>query len=480
MITPILDNEKHLFFNVKESFYDTERNLISADDFKKRLSNNELVGVEKTEIKLLYNDDKTKLRLVIFNQYKRFVKVKNLNRVVPKKYKSHVGFTINLVTKNIYTYNINHNMKNRTASKTIRCNVFYTHTQTRLDSLLGHYFTYHKELVPLLCKLLNLKVDDYITGSDLLSAYYLNNKNIKYDYVDNLKHFIGLLRSSKKNYSNKHMYAITQEILNIEDPRYVELFYTYKTFNGMYYHMVLFDKFKLDDSQIFIKNNFKNYDTPIPYEFIKQIEFFIGKLKPHYKFSYRDFRSANDILHILRVLYHFYCFDTKINVEDLSSMSKIKRILEIIMFHMTSSVISDGFVEHNVNSIDFIEKKLGKGYDVNHQMLPKYYGEMLVNQYISNHNIFNYLYVEFIAQREDGKLRVIFVDLSNMLIRYKDQHILRDEVGKSKFKKMLNSLCYDFEKYQNLFSAKFRFSHDKLVTLCKEDNLNPIKYISKI
>lgn len=477
-------NEEYLFFHTVETFYDQEGNLISNDDFKCRLSNNEKVSVEKTEIKLLYNQDKTKLRLVIFNQNKNFVQLKNsrLKRVVPKKQKIHTGFSVDLNKNNVYTYIIVHNLKNKKKSKTIRCNSFFNILFHTLDSMTRYRFNQNQELVDILCKHLHLKRDYYSSASEILSAYYLRSRNIEYYAVDNLKRFMGLFQYNRKKYSNTDIYRITQDTLKIKDINYVKLFYEQKQCNSMFYYMVLFDMFNMNPVEITNKNNFFDVEERVPYCYIEKISFFYNKFNDIYFFRYEDFRHHSEVLKNLEIINHFYRYGFKINVEKLTTINKIKQIVQIIMYYMIVTVCEDGYVLHNPKSIDVISKHLGNNYSVNYQMIPKEYKNLLVDRVIHEDGIFSFNLTEYIIERSDGALRTIFFDQNHQQIFYfKNRHI-HLEYKTSKFGKLLEKYDKNFEEYYNIFTSTCCFYDERFVTLCKEDEdkINAYKYISKI
>jgi hypothetical protein len=477
-------NEEYLFFHTVETFYDQESNLISNEDFKCRLSNNEKVSVEKTEIKLLYNQDKTKLRLVIYNQNKRFVQLKNskLKRVVPKKQKLHTGFTIDLNNNNVYTYIIVHNLKRKNKSKTIRCNSFFNILFNTLDTMTRYRFNQNHELVDILCKHLHLKPDYYSTASEILSAYYLRSRNIEYYAVDNLKHFMGLFLSNRKKYSNTDIYRITQDTLRIKDINYVKLFYEQKQCNSMFYYMVLFDLFKMNPVEITKKNNFFDVEQRIPYNYIERIRFFYNKFNDIYFFRYDDFRHHSEVCNNLQIINQFYGYGFKINVEKLTTINKIRHILGIIMYYMVVSICEDGYVLHNPKSIDVISKHMGDNYSVNYQMVPKEYANLLIDKKISETNVFAFHLTEYIIERSDGAMRTIFLDQNNQQIFYVKNGYIHVGHTPSKFGKLLNKYNKNFEEYYNIFSSTSCFYDERFVTLCKEDEdkINAYKYISKI
>lgn len=466
----------YLFFK-REELYHYNENDISIDEFKTGLLENKEVSVILNEYKLFYNEDRTKLKLVIYSLYKKFINLKKskLKKVVPKKRKIHTGFTIDLVHKNVYSFIINHNLKNGTSQKIIRCNSFYNNLFNRLNS-----FVKDKKIFDILCNELNLIPDVYYNISNILSVYYLRSRNIEYYNNDNVKYFMDLHQKNRKKICNTDIYSITQDILGIKNNQYVKLFYEGRCFDGMFYHMVLFDLFEREP--VFDKSSVPTLENTIPYDKIFRLKFFIEKYKNLYNIKYSDCIDTGHINENLNIIDSFHRYGVRINIEHIKTLDKIKHILNGLLYNLTKSMIDGGYVIHNHKTIDIISKHLGDNYVVNYEMVPKGYADLLENTVLNKYNIFEYALTEYQVCRSDGIFRTVLFNQHIQNVFNLRNNYLYLETENSKFKKLLNKFGNNFEEYYELFSTTCCFSEERFLILCQEDEelKKPYKYISKL
>lgn len=466
---------EYLFFERKELFIkiiDGEKIEITNDEFIYSLRTNKPVSTITGKVKLLYNEDRSKLRLIVFYKQTQFTHNQKL-KLYPKRDKLYCGFTINLINKNIYCYEIVTNNKNTT--KTIRCNTFFNHNLSRFEKRINDYLKSSSELTTKLCEILNIQQEYYDSISSLLSAYHLKNKNIVYYNLNNIQYFMPIYMKNRKGYRNTDIYNIVQDIYSINNVDYVKLFFEHRKSKHMYYNMTMFDM--LNTPYEYIKNDtiFKQQKNIDVYSrtYIDDIRFIYKKLESLYKFNIFDFIGDRDnIYRNITILYAYYLYGFKINIENVNSLTKIKYILNIIFNNIIKTTISNGYVLHNPKSIDFLSEQFGDNYLINYEMVPR--NITCESDDISMDFHFRLSVVEYMIQNTlTDEIKCIHINLIDGTINKPNKFI--NESGK---KVIFGDM--DMNKLNNIFTPIFWFCEDTLVSLCKELKIDTTKYITKI
>lgn len=469
--------EDRLFINRVEFFYEKEAGIIDYDTFKKCLSENKRVSAYLRVIKLLYNKDRTKLRLVIYDQTKRFVFVPNLKRVVPKKSVTYVGVSIDLKHFNVYSYTILKNLKTRKSTKTIRCNDFLNMAYYKLNDFTLDCVNKNKEFLETLLSALNLPQDNYSNISDILFSFYLKQRNIEYYNIQYLAQFRRIFRTTGNKFKNTCIFEITRKLLNLSDIGYVKYFFT-KSYNpALFHHMSICDYLKIDYSELnkyewlYDENRRQDYVS----EKTERIIEYVKRLKPYYKIDLKDIIEPRSVFD-LELLYYFLSFNKRVNIEHFKSINKIRGVLSTLIECMNIAKTKNGFEIYNTKSLDYLQKYFNPDdYLVNYTMDPS---KHLKNEYVlDNTNAFYAIYTIMRADGEAKKFKFYSSNPNAFELGHNYSHTLTNN---KKIKKMFASLKNNLSLYLDLFFVESRFCEKDFVVLCEDKKINHIKYISNL
>jgi len=474
----IINEDDYLFFKQHEDYFNKEHEKINYDQFIQDLKDNKIVGTHKQEIRVQYNEDKTKLTIICSDYSKRFVHVKKLKRVVPVKYKSYSGITFDLKHKNFYAYSID----KKTNNKKIRCNVFDPST-VGVSSQINFHINYNG-LGNLLGNHLGLP-GEYFDIKDILYIFYLKGRNIEYFDEKYLPKFFSIFNTHlKKNYKNKNIFEITKDILNIKNIEYVKSFYEERKGNVLpfFYYLKVYDILGLTDDVN--KYNFTLNDVKVVSvgKLIK-MGYYVEKLNQYYKFNISDFHNyENNVNDWLQTLYVFLSFGKKINIErhETFNINFVYKNLLDILSTLFQATYESGAILMNQKGADELGKILGNDYRVetifNPKILENYTNIMSFSN--SGMTLFNVY--------KDKQLKILNFDphIGFYSLTNRGSNTTNDvKFSKDKYIKLqqyLKKFELNFPKYIENFSVNYRFCENHFVDLCNKEELNYKKYIKNI
>lgn len=472
----IINEDDYLFFKQHEDYYNKGHEKISYDEFIQDLKDNKIVGTHKQEIRVQYNESKTKLTIVCSSYSKRFVHVKNLKRVVPVKSKHYSGITFDLKHNNFYVYSIDKKSKHRK----IRCNTFEL-SNVGISAQVAHHIN-HNGLGYILAEELELP-GDFFCINDILYAFYLRGRNIEYYDQKYLALFFDLFNTHLgKTYKNTNIFEITKDLLHIKNIEYVKSFYDQKRGDPsqFFYYLKVYDMLNLtDDVNKYAHKSNQNLGVNLG-KLIK-MGYYVEKLSEHYKFNIVDFHknevTVNDWL---QTLYIYLSFGKKINIERYNTfhITFVYKNLIDILATLFQATYESGAIFTSQDGVDELNKILGNEYSVstifNPKVLKKYCdiisfsnsGMALFNVYKGDSlKILNFdLHSGFYALCNPGDLTHVNFNIETHIKLYK--YVKKVEI--------------DFNKYGEKFSVNYRFCENLFVDLCNKEGLNYKKYIKNI
>jgi len=504
-----VDNEITLFRDCNEKYVRGARPL-TRDEFIKCLETKTPVFVSRNTLVISYNLDRTKLAIKRFYHLKEYVLVPNKNILRAKITKQLYGVTIDLNRCNVFSYT--------------RGNVKRGGNWCRTNNFNSQLYRLSNELINTLPKERSLEFYQIIKDElglitesnnigEIVRGYYFNKRNINY-FNDEfyLSVFCRYFEPNRYHYNGLNIFQITNLILDIKNPEYVEYFYQnlkkwenksdpnqkYLTIN--LYNLKLCDVYNVDITNLkSLGVSVEETDASIPN--IRNFIILLNSINSYYNFSFVDLISEKreSAYHKLLCLKTLQRFGYVLNIENFRTIDRINGTLLVLFgclysaFNKTGAYIIDSCTIKSLKKYFGDEYTVQPGFDptvTDVEFSPHICNDMsnfmkpTLGSYVSN---YSHTYIKLKHKRKSKSDRYILkiCNLRSLVTPKKDkfsQNIQHKENTplERRIKSFIQYFDSNAKNIKSNFEFKYVFSEKSFIDLCEDKKINYNKYLTKI